>query len=263
MKNRKIILIIFSMIILLIVSLFYYQKYYYDTIDYDIINKNWYKYDPLTGYYETLFFKNDEFIYKTSDKKNEYNNCSKYTYDKKNKTFVLDCGKKIKIQKIENNMLLLLLNKKEVSFYDNINDTLNNEFENYYKKNLSEYKKELNRVKELITVNFKSLLEILSSEDNGVIYTIGDNCSSIECTLVLETMEKIMAKKNNIYYLNINELSDDNLVYLNKITNNTFNIDREYYNGIYPKILVINKNQIIDEYNFICDGLNCSKYLDN
>ncbi|MDD6272291.1 MAG: hypothetical protein PUA90_02080 [bacterium] len=263
MKNRKIILIIFSMIILLIVSLFYYQKYYSDTIDYDIINKNWYKYDPLTGYYEILRFKNDEFIYKTSDKNNEYNNCSKYTYDKKNKIFDLDCGKKIKIQKIENNMLLLVLNKKEESFYDNINDTLNNEFENYYKKNLSEYKKELNRVKELISINFKSLLEILSSEDNGIIYIIGDNCSSIECTLVLEIMEKIMSKKNNIYYLDVNALSDDNLVYLNKITNNTFNIDRDYYNGIYPKVFITNKNQIIDKYDFICDGLNCSKYLDD
>ena len=50
------------------------------------------------------------------------------------------------------------------------NDTLNYEFESFYKKNLSEVKKELDRVKQLVKINYNSLLEILSSEQISKIY---------------------------------------------------------------------------------------------
>lgn len=262
MKNRKLFLVILSMIVLILVSVFYYKKYYYDTIDISIMNKKWYKYDPITGHYESLYFKNNEFTYNTADENNEYSNCSKYTYDKKNKVFNLDCGNQIKINSIKNNKLILTFNKNRQIFYNNINDTLNYEFESFYKKNLSEVKKELDRVKQLVKINYNSLLEILSSEEISKIYIIGNNCSSIDCTLVLDTMEKLISKNNNIYYLNINSLTDMELKYLNNITNNTFKDDRDYYDDIYPKVLVVSKSLVVDEYDFICEGLKCNKYLD-
>ncbi len=259
MKNKRIILILFFMTVLIIVTIFYYRKYCYSTIDFDIINKKWYEYDPLTGYYDVLYFENNRIIYKTNND-NEFNDCSKYTYDKKNKILNLDCDNKIEIKEIKDSSLKVRINEEEKLFFTKIDDALNNKFERYYKKNLSEYKKEYSRIKEILNINYNSLLEVLSLDDNSMIFVIGSNCSSIECSLVLETMEKNMSN-NNIYYFNIDNISDNELKYLNNITNNKININRDYYNGIYPKVLITNNYNIIDEYDFICNGLDCSKYL--
>ena len=247
------------MTVLIIVTIFYYRKYCYSTIDSDIINKKWYEYDPLTGYYDVLYFENNRIIYKTNND-NEFNDCSKYTYDKKNKILNLDCDNKIEIKEIKDSSLKVRINEEEKLFFTKIDDALNNKFERYYKKNLSEYKKEYSRIKEILNINYNSLLEVLSLDDNSMIFVIGSNCSSIECSLVLETMEKNMSN-NNIYYFNIDNISDNELKYLNNITNNKININRDYYNGIYPKVLITNNYNIIDEYDFICNGLDCSKYL--
>lgn len=262
MKNKKIYTIILIMIVLIIMSISYYNKYYYATIDKSIMDNKWYKYNPLTGYYDTISFEEDSFVYNTNYKDNDYQNCTNYVYDKKNKILNLNCNKKIKINSISKNKLELTLDSKKVYFYSNIEDTMNYEFENYYKKNLSEYKKEMNRVKDLTKINYKSLLEVMSQDEYSKIFIISDNCSSIECALVLGTIEKLMSKENNIYYLDMDDIKDNELIYLNKITNK-FSIDRSYYDGVYPKVIVTNKNNIIDEYDFKCNGLNCDKYLES
>lgn len=258
MKNRKILLIIISMLILILVSFFYYKKYYYNVIDTNLMNKTWYKYNSTNGYFDKIYFDSEKIVFKSYD-----NNtlCDKYTYDKKNKIFNFNCDNKIKINKVNTNKIELNVDGNNEKYFNNLNDSLNYEFEKYYKKNISEYKKEFSRVKDLTKIDYSSLVEIINGKDYSTIYITGNNCTSIDCVSVLGTIEKLLYDKNNIYYLDINDLTEEELNNINKISNE-FNKDKEYYDGIYPRVLVVNNKNIIDEYEFKCEGLNCNKYLD-
>ena len=62
MKNRDIINIIGFMIILLVIVVMYFFRYKSNTIDEDIMNKTWYRYDYTTGYYEKIVFNTTKLI---------------------------------------------------------------------------------------------------------------------------------------------------------------------------------------------------------
>ena len=82
-------------------SLLYVFKY--NSLDENIFNKKWYKYNINTGYYDVINITNDSFSYlvPTNDNEsNSYDKCSKYNYNSKKKELVLNCNKKIIIKEI-------------------------------------------------------------------------------------------------------------------------------------------------------------------
>lgn len=255
MKNKNIIIVIGTLILLIIVILFNYYKYYDNNIENQIMNKKWYKYNCNTGYYDIFYVENDTINYK--NEKDNFKNCNKYYYDMKNNIIELDCGKKISIETINSNKLVLSFDNINHVFYDNIEDSLNYEFIKNYKKSISEYKKEMNRIKEISKINYDRLLEKITLDENSKVFIIPNKCTRIECTLVLDTMEQLISKGDNISYLEISNIDNNKILFLNKKYN--LNIDN---NNIYPKVLIIKNKNIIDSYDFICEGFNCKKYLE-
>ncbi len=263
MKNKRITYIIYFMVVIILVTLFVLIKYYTSTIDKDVLYKYWYKYDTTTGYYTKLYFEDETFsFYKPSNTnvRGKYDYCTKYVFDKKSKSFNLNCGEKIILDKYQKDKLILIINDKKTVFFLNPEDSLNYEFESYFNKSMSEYKLELNQNTEIIKVNYERMKEIIQEKDNSTIIFMGNNCSSIECTLFLDVLEKWISTNEKVYYVNINEIDDTSINEL-KNTVKGFNTDRDYYNDIYPRIVVFNNNRVMDQYQIKCKGFNCTKYI--
>ena len=263
MKNKRITYIIYFMIVIILVTLFVLIKYYPITVENKILYKNWYKYDTTSGYYNRIYIKDNNFTYDVPGNTNirgKYDYCNKYNYDKKKRIFNLDCGEKILLDSVSDNKIVLIINDKKNVFYSNPEDSLNFEFENYFNKSISEYKQELNQNIDIIKINNERMLEIVNEKENSTVVFIGKDCSSIDCTLFLDVLEKWISTNEKLYYLDINSLSDKDLLDIkNKVSE--FNIDRNYYNDIYPRIILFNNNKILDEYQIKCKGFNCSKYI--
>ncbi len=263
MKNKKITYIIYLMIVIILVTLFVLIKYYPVSLENKVMYKKWYKYETTTGYYDTVYIEDNKFNFNKPSNTNvrgRYDYCTKYTYNKSNRTFNLDCGEKIVVDKIEENKLVLIINEKKTVFYATPEESLNYEFENYFNKSMSEYKLEMKQNIDFIKINYERMIEIIEEKDNSTFIFIGNNCSSIECTLFLDILEKWIATNDKTYYINIDELTEKEMQSINnKIPE--FKLDKDYYNDIYPRIILFNDNKILDDYQIICNGFNCSKYI--
>ena len=265
MKNRDILNIIGFMFVLLLIVVMYFFRYKTNSINENIMNKIWYRYDYTTGNYEKIMFSNNNITYYKPIKGNEttiYDNCIKYNYDKKNSVFILDCGLKIKYLSSNEEKIQLKINNNDRSFYLNIEDSLNHEFESYFGKSIYDYKKEKMQAKNFIRINEIKLLELLDSNEYSKIVFIGDKCTSIDCTLVLDVMEKWISTTENVYYYDINDLSDKVMKKLNSIDKD-FGTTKDRYYDIYPKVLIVKNNKVVDMYNVKCTGFNCKEYYEN
>ena len=178
------------------------------------------------------------------------------------KEFTLNCGEKLLINSYNNDKLSLLINNKEFLFFKNPFDSLNYEFEKYYNQSISEYKIQRMQGIDFIKINYDRMMELLDINENQTFLIYGDNCSSVECALLLDVVEKWISTNENIYYVNISEFDNKQMTKLNK-KNDKFLLDSSYYNDVYPRIVVTKKNKILDDYLFKCKGFNCSKYIRN
>ncbi len=263
MKNKKITYIIYFMIVIIIVTLFVLIKYYPITVENKVKLKKWYNYETATGYYNTIYFEDDKVTYNKPGNTNvrgKYDYCNKYTYDKRKRIFNLNCGEKIVLDSVSDKKLVLILNNKKKVFYDTPEKSLNYEFENYFNKSISEYKLEMQQNIELITVNYERMLEIIAEKENSTFVFIGDNCSSIDCSLFLDVLEKWISTNERLYYIDISKLDNKQIDKLSKIIKD-FNTEKSYYNDIYPRIVIYKNNNVIDQYQINCNGFNCSKYI--
>ncbi len=265
MNNRDIVNTIGFMIMLLIIVIMYFFRYSSNTLSSDIQKIDWYRYNYKTGYFEIFNINKNEFKYYKPSNINdltEYDICNKYTFDKKNNQLNFDCGKSFKIKSFDDKKVELAINNDEFYFYKNYEDSLNHEFESYFEKSLIEYKKDKEQVKELIKINETKLYEVIKNNEYSKIVFIGDKCTSIECALGLDVIEKWINKTENVYFFDSNELDYRILNNLKKI-NNAFESNIDFYNGIYPRVIITNASNIIEKYEINCDGFNCSKYFNN
>jgi len=265
MNNRDIINTIGFMLMIFIIVIIYFFKYNSNMVDKSIENKIWYKYDYNTGYYEKIILKDKKIEYYRPSKLNDLNDfdiCEKYTFDKKNYEFNLDCKKEIKINKIEPKKISLTIDNKEKKFFIEPEESLYNEFELYFNKSVIEYNKSKEQALDYIKINEQKLYEVLKNNEYSKIIIKGDKCTSIDCSLSYEIIEKWISKTENIYYYDTKDINDNVLKYFNKI-DSELPIDINYYNDIYPKVIISNNNKIIDTYNIRCNGFDCSEYFEN
>ena len=265
MNNRDIINTIGFMLMILIIVIIYFFRYNSNKLDENILNKTWYRYDYNTGYYEKIIFKNNRIDYYRPSKINDlsdYDICDKYTFDKKNYIFNLNCNKKIKINKVDLKKVLLSIDNREKEFYLNPEDSLYNEFESYFDKSIIEYNKSKIQALDYIKINEEKLYEVLNGKEYSKIVFMGDKCSSVDCSLSFDVIEKWINKTENVYYYDIKDINEKLLVYLNKMDSELKN-DINYYNNIYPRVIIVNNNKVIDNYNIKCNGFNCSDYYNN
>lgn len=257
MKNRIVKLIFISIIVIIIVCFFNLFKYGRNTLNSNLLNKKWYHYDNSTGYYDTFFMDGVNMSYSLYDEKNEYSSCKKYTFNKSKNELVLDCDKSIKLIEISDNYIILEIDLKKIKFFSNIDDTLNYEFELFFNKSISEYKNEMSRVSELIKVNFDGLYEIIDSEEKSNIIFYGNSCTSVDCVLSLDIIEKMISVSDNIHYVNVEEFSDDDMRKFSELDENLSN-KKSDYNGIYPRIIVFENNKVLESFEIKCKGFNCN-----
>ena len=265
MNNRDIVNTIGFMIMILIIVIMYFFRYSSNTIPENISGKEWYHYNYKTGFFDKFNIKNNELVYykpSNINELNEYDICKKYTYDKKNNQLNFDCGKSFKILSYDEKTVNIKINDEEITYFLNYEESINHEFEKYFEKSLIEYKKEKEQAKELIEINEQKLYEVIKSDEYSKIVFIGDKCTSIDCVLALNVLEKWINKTENVYFFNANNLNDKLLINLNKI-NKSFEKNYDSYNSIYPKVIITNNSNIIDKYDINCDGFKCNKFFDN
>ena len=266
MKNKKIYLyyilvIMIFIIVLMIINIF---KYNYLSIDKKIQNKTWYRYNYTNGLYESLYLKDGTIEYfkpTATNNTNSLDNCTKYTFNKKNNTLELNCNKKIKINDYKEDYLSLDFDGKNEKFFSNIEESLNYEFEVYFQKSITDYKKEKNQVTAISKINENKLYEVIKNKEYSKVVFIGNKCTSIDCTLILDIMEKWISTNENIYYFDVNDINNNVINNLNKINN--LDITYNYFDSSYPRIIVFNNNKVVDKYEVKCTGFNCNKYYKN
>jgi hypothetical protein len=71
---------------------------------------------------------------------------------------------------------------------------------------------------DFIKINYDRMIELLDTNENQTFLVFGDNCSSIECSLLLDVVEKWISTNENMYYVNISEFDQKQLTKLNKRT---------------------------------------------
>ena len=260
MKNKNIRNAIILIIVVILFVIFQFVRYSSREVDSKIYNKVWYKYNYNTGYYDVFKISNNQIEYYKDGE--DYSNCSSYYYNKKENSLVLDCSKNIKILNVNNENINLLIDNKSKVFFDSLDETTNYEFESYFGKSIIEYKKEKLQAKDFIKINEDKLKEIINSENYSKVVFIGNECTSVDCALALDVMEKWISTTEDVYYFEVNDLNDKLLSYLNDLDNNLED-DIHYYNNIYPRVIISKKGKIIDSYELKCKGFNCNKYYKN
>lgn len=260
MNNRNIICIIGIFIIGIILTLLYIFKY--DKISSDILDKNWYRYNYINGYYDVFNINEYKMSYyrpSSENYTNQYDKCGNYRYNKKKKTIILDCNKEIVIKSSDKDKLTLLIDGEKNVFYTNIDDSLNYEFNKFYGKSMSEYKKSESQVVDLIKLPINSLINTIREKEDAKIIFMGSKCSSVDCLASYDVIEKWLTVSTNTYYINSDELNINITTMLNKI-NNDFSKEINFYNEAYPKVIITNGGKIIDSYLIKCHGFNCSAF---
>ena len=265
MKNRNIIYIIGLMLMALVVVIMLLFRYSFTTINKELLNTKWYRYNNKSGYYDVFKLTENNFNYYKADNTNspnEFDNCKNYKYNKMNKTFTLDCNKKIKISNYTKDKLVLELDNKTLTFFNNTDTTINYEFELAFGKSMIDYKKEKSQILETIEINEQKLLEVLKENEYSKIIFMGDKCTSVDCVLSLDIIEKNNTQTINMYYFDYLNLTEELLNKLNQI-DNKFDKNLNFYNGIYPRVIIVKNNKIVDTYEIKCIGFNCNKYIIN
>ncbi len=251
------------MIFVIIVTIFVLSKYSSTSMDESLYNTIWYDYDIKTGYYNKFIIREKELDFYKSDNthiQTLYDTCTRYSFDKRKGVYILDCNEKIRIDDIKEDSINIEINGKNYRYYSNPYDSLNYEFEKYFNHTISEYKIKMEQNIDFLKINYNRIIELINTKEEQKFIFLGDNCSSIDCTLFLDILEKWISTDDNIYYVNVKELSDDQLKKIgNKVKN--FNLDRDYYNDVHPRIIVIKDSKIIEDYTITCSGFNCKKYF--
>lgn len=253
MKNNKIIIYVGLIIVLISISLLYIFND--RSLNDNIFNKNWYKYNYKTGYYDVININKDTFSYvipTNTNESNPYDKCSRYNYDSKNKELKLNCNKKLIIKEIKDDYIVFNVDKQDNYFYSSTLDSLNHEFYNIFNMSVSEYKKSKESVLDLIKVKSNKINEIYNSDEYSKVIFIGDLCTSIECTLGLDVIEKWINFDSNVYYIDSSSLNQNDYKNL-KVLGKEFN-------DVYPSVYVIKNKKIVDKYKIKCNGFDCSMY---
>lgn len=260
MNNKNYIYIIGVLIIGIILSILYIFRY--DKIDELMLNKKWYKYNYINGYYDFFNLSEDKMFYYRPSNDNSFNSydaCSKYRYNKKSRSIILDCKKNIFIKYVSTNKIVLLIDGEENVFFTSIDDSLNYEFNKFFDKSMSEYKNSEKQVLDLIKISSTDLINYAKEKNYSKFIFIGNKCTSVDCIVTYDVIEKWLSTSTSTYYINSDEINDKIINLLNKL-DKTFSKDEKYYNDIYPRVIITYAGKIIDSYSIKCQGFDCSSY---
>ncbi len=225
-----------------------------DTVDKSILNNIYYKYNNVTGNYETVEIKEKEIIYTGTilDTKD----CSNYTFNKDTNIIKLSCGRAISIAGFTEDLLVLTINNQNEYYYKNNEDSFNKEFQNYFKTTIDAYTQSgLTLLKEK-EITFDELIEKITQETESYIYITSEKCTK-KCIIANNIIDKLTTSKE-IYYIELNNLTSQNLSKIKEITNKE--LTKETLDKEFPEILLVGNNNIKNIIDLNIIGFNTDEY---
>lgn len=258
MKNKGLFILVISCLIVVILSILH--VFNLKNISNNLIDKKWYHYDNLTGYYDRLYFNVDNFNFdrpNNDNATNEYSSCSKYKYNKSTKKIHLDCGKDITVKDADSEKLILNIDSKDTVFFTDYKKSKEYEFKNYYDIDYNEFKLKNKQALDIIEIDKSKFFNLLSDKEYSKVIFIGDKCNMLECALIYDIVEKWISFSKNIFYINSSKLDQE---FLNNLKNKKISNNINDYDNIYPIVYVIGGNNVIDKYEIKCLGFNCKMY---
>lgn len=260
MKNRYIVCIIFFLIFCIVINILYIFDR--GSINENILDKTWYKYDFRTGYYEKIIFNDKGIIYykpMSVGQTSSYDKCSSYNYNVDNNKYVLDCDKKIGILDVSDNKITVSIDDNIYCFFNNIEDSLNYEFNTFYNMSISEYKDEKSQSTEIFEIDFMTFRTLYKTNENSKVVFIDRKCESIDCILALDLYEKWISLDSNIYFIDVNKLTSEDIRILNLISKELTNVVLNN-TSMNPYVIITNNRKIYDQYEINCKGFDCTSY---
>ena len=254
MKKDKIITYMFMMGIIIFCSIIYINGV--SPLDEAIYNKKWYSFNVGDGSYLMAEISNDSILLNGFS---GFDNCKEYSYNKKDMIFNLDCDKKIEYNRYKDGELVLEINNKEIHFFDTIEQSYNYEFNKYFNMSEGEFIDSYSQVKELILIDYKSLIDFIDEGKSFTLILNGDMCINYECYLFDKLLEKLIVKSSDIYSFNPSNITDDEIKKLNSYSSDLL-LDYNFYNSNYPRVVIFSDKNVVETFLIKCDGFDCSKY---
>lgn len=231
-----------------------YKNKPHNTPKKEILNTTYYKYNTEIGTYEELKINEKDIYYKGETL--NLNSCKNYEYDKKTETLKLDCNKSFKIISSLDDMLVIEINNQNNYLYKDKEKSLSGEFQRKFGLSIDAYKISGETYLKEIEIDTKKLTNILKKQETSFIYIKGNNCN-LECTLFNKELNKF-SSTDNIYYLDIDKLKNEDLEEINNLNNSSLTI--EELNKDYPQVLIIQNQKIKELLKIEGNGFNYSKY---
>lgn len=260
MKNRNIIFIIILICVCIVINILY--LFDRGTIDSNIFNKTWYRYDFRTGYYEKIIFDEKEISYykpMSVGQTSSYDKCSSYNYNIDENTYIIDCGKKISVLEVKENKITLNIDDNIYCFFNNIDDSLNYEFTSFFNMSMTEYKEDKINSTEVFEIDFMKFRTLYKTNEYSKIVFVDKKCETVDCITALDLYEKWVSLDSNIYFIDVNKLVKEDIRILNLISKDLTNIILND-TSMKPYVIVIKNRKILDQYEIDCKGFDCTSY---
>lgn len=254
-SERNIVFLIMAMGMAIICILLYLTAFG-NVID-SIMYKNWYWYNSLTGTYEKIYFEKEKMTYSTDNK--EFDSCSKYKYNKNNYTISMDCNIDLKIEHSNDSCLIIKYKNNEKKFFTTTEETVNNEFKEYYSMSMTEYTDKNGFIKDLKKIKVEEIESLLKDEKKSIILLSGDNCNNVTCVTILSSLEKWISKSEDVYYFDSTDIKESDALKLNEVDKKFYKKPSEY-NSSYPLVFIVGNNKLHKVETLNCKGLDCEKY---
>jgi len=221
-----------------------------ETVNENILNKEFYKYNKESGEHEILKFEITKLNYNGSSL--DLNNCDSYKYNKVT-NIINTCNKSIRIVSSSDEQLVLNINNKNHYFYTTIEKSYDDEFQKTFQMTEENYKKEGEELLTPYKIDYNKLIQIFNSNIKSYIYFTND---SNESTLFNKSFLSITASPNK-YVLNINELTKEQYDFLKANYTGLLNTLEEYTS---PYVIEIQNREVSNLLKIEIKGFNVNVY---
>lgn len=176
----------------------------------NILNKVYYKYNNLTGFYDSIKFTSKKVTYEGEEL--DLEGCSEYQYTSLNGIVKFSCGHALKIISGTSEVLAITMNNNNYYFFTSKENSFEYQFREKFNMTYSEYKNtSLNKEKEITE---EKLNELIDSLTTSYVYINTDKCD-YTCALVEDKLNTL----DNSYYINIDNITREDI--LNSISDST------------------------------------------
>ncbi len=221
----------------------------------EILGITYYRYNDTTGNYDEFMIDKEKIKYTGSDY--DLEGCEKYTYDPNTSIIKLDCNKAFRIGGETKQGIIIDMEEKRNFYYPKKENSYNYEFQKKYGTTEKMYKTTGENELRNIEIDVEKLIEKAIEEEISFIY-IKDSTCETSCTIFNHDF-KNFSREENIYYLNLDKITEEDIEKLNKEIE-SFPKTKKEITKDYPQVLVIKNNKIEEIIKISLKGFENEKY---